>query len=56
MDFSLTEKQHREEILRAMRAELDGGPKTGLGTYELDSVLCFNQLGLSIVGRKRESN
>ena len=52
MDFSLTEKQHREEILRAVHAELDGGPKTGLGAYEEDSVLCFNQLGLSIVGRK----
>ena len=52
MDFSLTLKQHREEILHAVHAELDGGPKTGLGAYEQDSVLCFNQLGLSIVGRK----
>jgi ubiquinone/menaquinone biosynthesis C-methylase UbiE len=52
MDFSLTEKKHREKILRAVRAELDGGPKTGLGAYEENSVLCFNQLGLSIVGRK----
>jgi ubiquinone/menaquinone biosynthesis C-methylase UbiE len=51
MDFSLTEKQHREEILRAVHAELKGGPKTGLGVYVQDSVLCFNQLGLSIVGR-----
>jgi len=53
MDFSLTEKEHREEILRAVRAELSGGPKTGLAPYEEDTVLCFNQLGLSIVGRKR---
>jgi ubiquinone/menaquinone biosynthesis C-methylase UbiE len=52
MDFSLTEKEDREEILHAVRAELDGGPKTGLGAYEKDSVLCFTQLGLSIVGRK----
>jgi len=52
MDFSLTEPQRREEILRAVRVELEGGPKTGLGAYEQDSVLCFNQLGLSIVGCK----
>ena len=52
MDFSLTEKEHREEILRAVRTELDGGPKTGLRAYEKDSILCFDQLGLSIVGRK----
>lgn len=52
MDFSLTEKQQREEILRAVHAELKGGLKTGLGVYEQDSILCFNQLGLSIVGRK----
>ena len=52
MDFSLTLEEDREEILRAVHAELAGGPKTGLGAYEEDSVLCFNQLGLSIVGRK----
>ncbi len=52
MDFSLTEKEHREEILRAVRAELNGGPKTGLSPYEEDSVLCFKQLDLSILGRK----
>ena len=52
MDFSLTEKQHREQILRAARTELEGGLKTGLGTYEQDSVLCFKQLGLSVVGHK----
>lgn len=52
MDFSLTENPHREEILRAAHAELAGGAKTGLAPYEQDSLLCFNQLGLSIVGRK----
>ncbi len=52
MDFSLTEKEHREEILSAVRAELNGGPKTGLSPYEEDSVLCFKQLDLSILGRK----
>jgi hypothetical protein len=52
MDFSLAEKEHREEILRAVRAELNGGPKTGLAPYEEDSVLCFKQLDLSILGRK----
>jgi ubiquinone/menaquinone biosynthesis C-methylase UbiE len=52
MDFSLTEKKNREEILRAVRAELNGGPKTGLSPCEEDSVLCFEQLDLSIIGRK----
>lgn len=52
MDFSLTETQHREEILRAVHTELNGGSKTGLGVYESNSVLCFNQLGLSIIARK----
>ncbi len=51
MDFSLTEKAHREEILRAARAELSGGPKTGLSPYEEGALLCFSQLGLSIVGK-----
>jgi ubiquinone/menaquinone biosynthesis C-methylase UbiE len=53
MDFSLTEKEHREEILRAVSAELSGGPKTGLAAYERDSVLYFKQVDLAIVGRKR---
>jgi len=53
MDFSLTRKEHRKEILHAARAELSGGPKTGLSPYVEDAVLCFNQIGLSIVGRKR---
>jgi hypothetical protein len=52
MDFSLTEKNHREELLRAVRAELRGGPRTGLAPYEQDSVLCFKQRDLAIVGRK----
>ena len=52
MDFSLTEKEHREEILRAVRAELNDGPMTGLSPYEEDSVLYFKQLDLSMLGRK----
>ena len=52
MDFSLTEKQHREEILRAVHAELSGGPKTGLAPYERSKVLCFRQRDLAIVGRR----
>jgi ubiquinone/menaquinone biosynthesis C-methylase UbiE len=52
MDFSLTEKEHREEILRALSAELGGGPKTGLAPYEQGSVFCFKQRDLAIVGRK----
>jgi ubiquinone/menaquinone biosynthesis C-methylase UbiE len=53
MDFSLTQKERREEILRAVRAELSGGPKTGLSPREEDSVLFFQQIDSSIVGRKR---
>jgi len=52
MDFSLTEKEHREEILHAVRAELGGGPTTGLSPHERESSLCFMQCDLSIVGRK----
>ncbi len=52
MDFSRTEKERREEILRAVCAELDGGPKTGLSPREEDSVLFFQQIDLSIVGCK----
>jgi ubiquinone/menaquinone biosynthesis C-methylase UbiE len=52
MDFSLTENTHREEILRAVRAELSGGPKTGLAPYEQNSRLCFKQRDLAIVGRR----
>jgi SAM-dependent methyltransferase len=52
MDFSLTEKARRDEILRAVSAELDGGPKTGLAPREQDSVLLFTQIDLSFVGRK----
>jgi hypothetical protein len=65
MDFSLTAPEQREEILRAAYAELRGGPKTGLSPHheeslyaespdEENSVLCFKQLGLSIVGRKQD--
>lgn len=53
MDFSLTEKKHREQILRAVDAELNGGPATGLSPYQQDSVLHFKQRDLAIVGRKR---
>ncbi len=52
MDFSLTEKNHREEILAAVSAELGGGPETGLSPRYKDSILYFMQLDLVIVGRK----
>ncbi len=52
MDFSLTEPARREEILRAVYAELAGGPKTGLSPREEGGVLSFQQIDLSIVGRK----
>ena len=52
MDFSLTEKEHREQLLQAVNTELSGGPKTGLSPYERNSVLYFKQLDLAIVGCK----
>jgi ubiquinone/menaquinone biosynthesis C-methylase UbiE len=52
MDFSLTEQEHRAEILQAVATELEGGHKTGLSPYERDSVLYFMQRDLAIVGRK----
>ena len=54
MDFSLTEDEQRQEILRAVEAELAGGPKTGLAPYLRGSLLCFTQRDLAIVGKKRQ--
>ena len=56
MDFSLTERRHREEILHAVTNELGGGPPTGLSPYERESILCFMQRDLAIVGRKLASS
>jgi len=56
MDFSLTERRHRAEILKAVTDELGGGPQTGLSPYERESILCFTQRDLSIVGRKLASS
>ncbi len=53
MDFSLTEEEPRQEILRAVKAEMGGGPRTGLEPYQRDSLLCFTQRDLAIVGQKR---
>ncbi len=52
MDFSLTEEEQRQEILRAVKAEMGGGPKTGLEPYHRDSLLCFAQRDLAVVGQK----
>ncbi len=56
MDFSITEKDHREEILGAVKTELSGGTKTGLTPHKKDSVLFFRQLDLAIVGRKSSAS
>ncbi len=53
MDFSLTEKEHREEILGALAEELNGGTTTGLAPVERDSVLYFRQQDIAVVGRKK---
>jgi len=52
MDFSLTEKERREEIILAVCDEFRGGRETGLTPREEDSVIVFQQIDLSIVGRK----
>ncbi len=52
MDFSLTGEQQRQKILRAVEAEMGGGPKTGLEPYRRDSLLCFTQRDLAIVGQR----
>jgi ubiquinone/menaquinone biosynthesis C-methylase UbiE len=53
MDFSLTEKKHREEILRTLAEELNGGASTGLSPFERDSVLYFKQQDIAVVGQKK---
>jgi ubiquinone/menaquinone biosynthesis C-methylase UbiE len=52
MDFSRTEVARRREILRAVEAELEGGPSTGLQPYTRDATLYFTQRDMAIVGRK----
>jgi ubiquinone/menaquinone biosynthesis C-methylase UbiE len=52
MDFSLTATERRDEIQSAVSAELKGGPMTGLFPREENSVLVFQQIDFSIVGRK----
>jgi ubiquinone/menaquinone biosynthesis C-methylase UbiE len=52
MDFSLTEREHREELLRAVSEELKGRARTGLSPHERDSVLYFRQRDAAVVGRK----
>ncbi len=52
MDFSRTEAEQRQEILRAVEAELGGGPKTGLQPYSRDATLHFMQRDMAIVGQK----
>jgi ubiquinone/menaquinone biosynthesis C-methylase UbiE len=55
MDFSLTEALNRHMILEAVESELAGGPATGLSPHSIDTVLCFKQMDLAIVGRKPAS-
>jgi len=52
MDFSRTENLRRHEILRAVEAELEGGPRTGLQPHSRDATLYFTQRDMAIVGRK----
>ncbi len=52
MDFSRTQEEPRQEILRAVEAEMGGGPKTGLQPYSRDATLHFMQRDVAIVGQK----
>jgi ubiquinone/menaquinone biosynthesis C-methylase UbiE len=52
MDFSRTPEEDREEILRALNGELEGGSPTGLAPHVRDSVLYFSQRDAAVVGRK----
>ncbi len=52
MDFSRTPEENREEILRVLNEELQGGAPTGLAPYVRDSVLYFTQRDAAVVGRK----
>jgi len=52
MDFSRTQDVRRQEILLAVEAELEGGPRTGLQPTTRDSTLYFVQRDMAIVGRK----
>ncbi len=49
---SFADHFHRNEILNAVSAELNGGTKTGLAHCQRDSVLYFSQLDLALTGRK----
>ncbi|MEE9231029.1 MAG: methyltransferase domain-containing protein [Acidobacteriota bacterium] len=52
LDFSLTPQTDRDELLRAIDQDLNGGPKTGLSPYKRNSVLYFKQRDAAVVGRK----
>ncbi len=41
-----------DEIRQMMRAEIDGGPKTGFDPYEKDGKIYFAQHWLTIIGEK----
>ena len=47
------EDVRRHEILRAVEAELEGGPRTGLQPYTREETLYLTQRDMSLVGRKR---
>ena len=52
LDFARTPEQHRQEVLRAIEAELGGGTRTGLRPFKTGDTLCFMHRDVAVVGRK----
>ena len=53
LDFSMTEKGRREELLHALAIEMEGGARTGLAPFKKGAELYFRQREAVILGRKR---
>ena len=47
-----TTRAQREEIVRRMEAELEGGERTGFSPYRKDGGIYYNQRWILIIGRK----
>lgn len=52
MELTKTPAEIREEILKLMETELDGGDKTGFEPYREEGQICFNQRWLFMMGIK----
>ncbi len=52
LDVTKPAPEVQDDIRKKMRADLDGGPKTGFGPYEKDGQICFDQHWFTIIGKK----